>query len=253
MTDKQIIIDDCPYFIGGNCQEYLDGVCENHKCDLKIIRELEEKLSNKRKECDELHEIIKSQKEEIKNLNYTLYEERNLTTDLAKANLKISTLKRDLSSVRNRFKNENQENKEIIKAKEQECERLKGLCNGLDTTIDNYTNLIELRNQQLDQLKAEKDKYSLFIEKLCDYAGLECDSEEQAMRTLSDLASQMNKARWIIDKLKQTLAEIKEIAESEIDSKEFMAIQCMLNGSVDNKNKVLKQILQKISEVEDGQ
>lgn len=50
-------------------------------------------------------------------------------------------------------------------------------------------------------------------------------------------------------KLKQTLIEIKEIAESEMDSKEFMAIQCMLNGSVDNKNKVLKQILQKISEV----
>ena len=54
------------------------------------------------------------------------------------------------------------------------------------------------------------------------------------------------------DKLKTALTEIKDIAESEIDSKEFMAIQCMLNGSVDNKNKVLKQILQKISEVEDG-
>ena len=52
--------------------------------------------------------------------------------------------------------------------------------------------------------------------------------------------------------LLQTLTEIKEIAESEIDSKEFMAIQCMLNGSVDNKNKVLKQILQKINEVENG-
>lgn len=52
-------------------------------------------------------------------------------------------------------------------------------------------------------------------------------------------------------RLEQTLTEIKEIAESEIDSKEFMAIQCMLNGSVDNKNKVLKQILQKINEVLD--
>ena len=45
MTDKQIIIEDCPYFIGGNCQEYLDGVCENHKCDLKIIRELKQTLT----------------------------------------------------------------------------------------------------------------------------------------------------------------------------------------------------------------
>ena len=47
-----------------------------------------------------------------------------LTTDLAKANLKISALKRDLNSVKDRFKHENQQNKEIIKAKEQECERL---------------------------------------------------------------------------------------------------------------------------------
>lgn len=54
MTDKQIIIEDCPYFIGGNCQEYLDGVCENHKCDLKIIRELETKLKAKEQECEEL-------------------------------------------------------------------------------------------------------------------------------------------------------------------------------------------------------
>ena len=53
-----------------------------------------------------------------------------------------------------------------------------------------------------------------------------------------------------INKLATCIEEIKEIAESEIDSKEFMAIQCMLNGSVDNKNKVLEQILQKISEVE---
>lgn len=92
--------------------------------DKEIIRELEQKLSNKRKESDELQKTIKSQKEELKILNYTLYEERNLTTDLAKANLKISALKRDLNSVKDRFKHENQQNKEIIKTKEQECERL---------------------------------------------------------------------------------------------------------------------------------
>ena len=92
--------------------------------DKEIVRELEQKLSNKRKECDELQKTIKSQKEELKILNYTLYEERNLTTDSAKANLKISALKRDLNSVKDRFKHENQQNKEIIKTKEQECERL---------------------------------------------------------------------------------------------------------------------------------
>lgn len=59
MTDKQIIIEDCPYFVGGNCQEYLDGVCKNHKCDLKIIRELEQKLKAKEQECDKLKSYYK--------------------------------------------------------------------------------------------------------------------------------------------------------------------------------------------------
>ncbi len=58
MTDKQIIIDDCPHFIGGCCQEYLDGVCENHKCDLKIIRELEQQLKAKEQECEGLKEKV---------------------------------------------------------------------------------------------------------------------------------------------------------------------------------------------------
>ena len=57
MTDKQIIIEDCPYFIGGNCQEYLDGVCENHKCDLKIIRELEQQLKAKEQKLKKIEEF----------------------------------------------------------------------------------------------------------------------------------------------------------------------------------------------------
>lgn len=51
-------------------------------------------------------------------------------------------------------------------------------------------------------------------------------------------------------KLKQALSEIKEIAQNNIDCKEFMAIQCMLMGCVDDKNKALQQILQKIRECE---
>ena len=58
MTDKQIIIEDCPYFVNGVCMEYLDGACENHKCDLKIIRELEQKLQAKEQECEMLSKII---------------------------------------------------------------------------------------------------------------------------------------------------------------------------------------------------
>ena len=91
-------------------------------------------------------------------------------------------------------------------------------------------NCYELR-EQLDQLKAENDE----LKKILTDGGLHS-------------LNLMTEKRILL----QTLTEIKEIAESEIDSKEFMAIQCMLNGSVDNKNKVLKKILQKISEVEDG-
>lgn len=63
---------------------------------------------------------------------------------------------------------------------------------------------------------------------------------------------QLKRKEQECEKYKQALAKIEEIAESEIDSKEFMVVQCMLNGNVDNKNKILKQILQKISEVEDA-
>ena len=42
-TEYQII-EDCPDFMYGCCQKYLDGDCLAHKCDLKIIRGLKKKL-----------------------------------------------------------------------------------------------------------------------------------------------------------------------------------------------------------------
>ena len=142
-----------------------------------------------------------------------------------------------------------------LKRKEQECEVLRKLAEthlaetiNMQRELDQLTEELAISIQENEEgreinaeLKAENDKYSLFIEKLCDYAGLECDSEEQAMRTLSDLASQMNKARWIIDKLKQTLTEIKEIAEIINDRTMVASYIC------DH----LDKILQKISEVEE--
>ena len=122
------IIEDCPDFMYGCCQKYLDGDCSAYKCDLKIIRELQQKLQAKEQECERLEEKIKSQKEEIKNLNYTLFEDRELTTDLVKANLKISKLEREMSSIRNRFKHEN-----------------------------------KIRNEQLDQLKQALDEVEKFM------------------------------------------------------------------------------------------
>ena len=109
--------------------------------------------------------------------------------------------------------------------KEQECEELKKGYSELTDIVSPYMDDFTGYNEELGgfdivlcvkelmgQLKVENDKYSFFVDKLCEYAGLECDDEEQAMRTLSDLASQINKAVWIIDRYKQTLTEIKEIA-----------------------------------------
>lgn len=142
-----------------------------------------------------------------------------------------------------------------LKRKERECEELKEQL----TILNGEAVVVEITVEQFEEykkLKAENDEYSLFIEKLCDYAGLECDNEEQAMRTLSDLASQMNKARWIIDRYKQTLTEIKEIAEKIDDSGgcAYGDYDCDNCSSLEQETvctyKVKKLILQKISECE---
>ena len=136
---------------------------------------------------------------------------------------------------------------QLLKAKEQEFEELKknvehwkmehkeAKAKG-EWTYDLVKKRLE---QQLDKLKAENEKYSFFIEKLCDYAGLECDDEEQAMRTLSDLASQMDKVKWVIYRYKQTLTEIKEIAED-----------FYLDGEHVKDKYLAQEIIQKISECE---
>ena len=136
-----------------------------------------------------------------------------------------------------------------LKRKEQECEELKeealhsdygimknnleGAITYLEKENKDLSKIIDCKNgtvlslkQQLDQLKLENEHLS--------------EKEEEAKHYLEEA-----------EKFKNCLTEIKEIAKQEIDSKEFMIVQCMLNGNVDDKNKVLKQILQKISEVEE--
>ena len=149
---------------------------------------------------------------------------------------------------------------EKLLRKEQECERLKEEVSLLKESnsklqqIEDVNSLEKCYLQQLDQFKAENDKYSLFIEKLCDYAGLECNSEEQAMRTLSDFARQMNKARWIIDRYKQTLTEIKEIAKNSCclqPTSDCEEHENYKECSRTSDDETVKQIIQKISEVEE--
>ena len=144
---------------------------------------------------------------------------------------------------------------QLLKAKEQECEELKKQHQGDKGLITSTGKMNYQLIQEFDKLKTENDKYSFFIEKLCDYTGLECDDEEQAMRTLSDFARQMNKARWIIDRYKQTLTEIKEIAENSCclqptsDCEEYKKCNECSRTSDDE---TVKQIIQKISECEVG-
>lgn len=121
MTNKIIIdgvdVSECDHYTDGECYfNYFDGISEGRCTDFKNCDH--KQLQRKIKQNDELTKIIQERNEEIKNLNYTLYEDRELTTDLVKANLKISKLERTLSSVTNKFKYDWQN-------KTAECEELK--------------------------------------------------------------------------------------------------------------------------------
>lgn len=213
MTDKQIIIDDvdvskCNYF-NNTDKSYCEECCSEFGCAICNDRPncYYKQLKRKEQECEELKETIKLQNE----MQMEVCEEKN-------------------------------EEIEKLKAEKEEIKKYLGISH--KTILERLEELTDFRDgdmEEIDQLKAKNDEYSLFIEKLCDYVGLECDDEEQAMRTLSDFARQMNKAIWIIDRHRQTLAEIKEIAEKEVkyapDGETFARPE-------------IKQILQKICEVE---
>ena len=114
MTDKQIVIEDCPYFIGGCCQEYLDGVCENHKCDLKIIRELEQKLKTKEQECEKLDNEAQNLFTEKTNLSIELGQ---LKAELTRANCQIADdeiLQCDMREAIEELKSENKHLNDLL-------------------------------------------------------------------------------------------------------------------------------------------
>ena len=159
------------------------------------------------------------------------------------------------------------------KQKEQECEfsnlriiQLQETLSQYETDLSTKDCIVETCKAQYKELKAELEQYKKSkqasyeqLQKRCNELELEnrkLEAELEEIKTLKDMYFTFYKAKHddikgIFFKYKQTLTEIKEIAEGEMDSKEFMVVQYMLNGNVDNKNKVLKQILQKISEVLD--
>ena len=236
MTNKQIIIDGCEF--QSDCIEYKD-ISYLKIMPICAIHELSIACHDKVNKCK----------------YYKLYKQlKRKEQSEAKLAKQIQTICDFINNRPEIFKGIYGSVDKIIteyaERKEQECEELKKelmkkdeLNTFFNTPIEGWSNdPCEIRPH-----KAENDKYSLFIEKLCDYAGLECDDEEQAMRTLSDLASQINKAVWIIDRYKQTLTEIKEILEIHKDNKCAICPkfdECFEHPSCDNI------ILQKISQCE---
>lgn len=109
-----------------------------------------------------------------------------------------------------------------LKTKEQECERWKSNFNGKVSAIEELL-------KQLDQLKGENEELKKTIMYKCPQCGEEY---------LSPIGASLYEEN---EKLKQTLTEIKEIAENAY---------CLTNGTNKDMANFAKQILQKISECE---
>ena len=169
MADKQIIMEDCVYFIGGNCQEYLDGVCENHKCDLKIIRELEQKLKAKEQECEELKEQLKEMNEVIRTettrcslVNILKIELDQLKAELTRANCQIADdeiLQCDMREAIEELKAENDELKSLLKV------RIEDLCDscGASSMMPMPCKVYEKTLTEIKEIAELKQKQSVFV------------------------------------------------------------------------------------------
>lgn len=223
MTDKQIIIDDCIHL-------------------------------NKWKHCDICEKLIKTKDGANGKKREHLLTVGDLKCDFY-PNCYYKQLKRK-EGIINILEQECTEKMEIIialenklTAKEQECEELKIYIESNEQQVKEVETLVMDNDRlinELDQLKAENETYKKMLE------------DEDVQLALTEIRSGerhlwFNKA----EELKQTLTEIKEIAEKIDDS------GCCAYGDYDCDNcssleqeavctyKVKKLILQKISEVED--
>ena len=272
MSEKQITIDYknlCEnYSKVVGCYNTFDGSCIKEQCFtyrlLQLLKAKEqecEKLINKNnrleeelnatklllegknnqyaakmKVCDELHSIIQNRNEEIKNLNYVLYEERELTLDLGKANLKIASLERDISFHKNRFKYE------IDKLK-KELSSLLAEKNAIEIGRYEY-------KQECEELKREfqaQRDFTAHEQKL-----IYCVAYDETCKTGNDCKQEKCIFKDNI-KLKQALAEIKEIAENSCCLQPTSTCEEYKNCNECSRTSddvTVQQILQKISECE---
>jgi chromosome segregation ATPase len=223
-------------------------------------------------ELDRLKERLKRAKQRIVKLNKMRKAKEQECEELKEKYLELKEQNGSYIVQLNTVNEQLDQLKEQLKRKEKEYEELKeGIMPFMNG--DYCVNVCRVK-QQFNQLKAE-------VELLRQYKGSKQASYEsmqtewnKAVSQNQDLLKQneqwqkkyellmikgkegISKRDWAYeqrkkkyDQLKAKLIEIKEIAQSNMDCKQFMAIQCMLTGSTDDKNKVLEQILQKISEV----
>ena len=147
--------------------------------------------------------------------------------------------------------------KEALKAKEQECKRLEVEAAQWESAFTLDTKLLDKEEarankleQQLDQLKAENERLKKGIFKL---------DKTQPQVILTDGQVSLMYCTFLdmefkTTKLKETLTEVKEISEIEIECKTYEVENDCFNGTrckaLNEHIAFLKQILEKISEVE---
>ena len=254
--DKQIIIIDgvdvsgCKYYIENNgieaqgCYELTD-LCEcndeNEFCDNNPNCHYKN-WQRKEQECEELKEQLKEMNEVIR-------------TETTRCNL-VNILKTELDQL----KAENDELKKIINEAKNSKLDLKSFLVG-EAVQNEY-------EQQLDQLKAEVkskteyiqeqrdiiNQYSKEIEMYKKCQGKRASKREEELKAELEqeknwhkTADEISKANSeYVVKLKQTLADIKDIAENYTNNCDFSWECDKCNYSCFGKD-----ILQKISEVED--
>lgn len=154
--------------------------------------------------------------------------------------------------------------KEVLKRKEQECEKL-------NNTITNLENTKEELLTKIDQLKVENKEYKDIINKLAgktiaitsgDKPFEFCDHKDLTIKQLK-LDKETYKYQWEkqyelceywqgqAEKYKQVLQEIKEIANKNEVCPYVISHHCDKYDCKRKEHCEIAQILQKISEVED--
>jgi hypothetical protein len=211
MTNKQIIIDVCPY--QGECS--VSGCKRND--DGCFVRQLFEERDRAENQIVELNKTIKAKEQEYEELRKY---HNKCCEEFEKE--KKEWLEKYNQVSRDFYNGDycNTEHCSLLRAKEQECEELK-------EEVKKYGEINEQETKDYAELKAENDELKELI------------AQDQCFQ---DKSHKCVKSFYIDERYKQSIEKIKEIAEKEVNNRMLFADKesfCDFN-----------KILQKISEVE---